>query len=107
MNKPLTIDFDYNGNMRLRGGYSGARTEIAKDFEDNFEYLKMDSGLGVARVHFKSLNTGRQYSMFIDDFNELILAKRFNNNQVEGKFRFIKRGQSQAIKLIIEKPTAP
>lgn len=105
MSKPLTMHFDNDGNLTL-AAWRGVRTEIAKDFQDRLEFLKLDSGLGVARVHFQSTLTGRKYSMFIDDFNELILAKKFIDNQVEGTFRFIKRGQSQAIKLILEKPVA-
>jgi hypothetical protein len=110
VNKPLTMWFDDKGNLLL-SAYKWSRgtgkTEIAKDFDDHFDYLRMDSGLGMARVHFKSVVTGREYSMFIDDFNDLIRARRFNNNQVEGKFRFVKRGQSQTIKLILEKPATP
>ena len=112
MNKVLTVWFDDKGNLltsakKWQISVSNGKSEVAKDFADIFEYRRMDSGLGVARAYFKSLQTNREYSMFIDDFDALIKAKKFINNQIQGMFRFIKRGQSQAIKLILEKPSTP
>lgn len=106
MSKPLVMGFDSRGNLELRS-WDCAQTEIAKDFEDHFQYLKMDNGTGVSRVYWKSIRTGREYSMFISDFDEIILAKAFVNNQITGTFRFVKRGQSQAIKLILEPAAKP
>lgn len=112
MNKTLTVWFDDKGNLlesakQWQIKRSNGKSETGRDFDDHFEYLRMDSGLGTARAYFKSTATNREYSMFFDDFDDVIKAKQFINNQIVGKFRFVKRGQSQAIKLILEKPATP
>lgn len=108
--KELVIWFNQNGDMTDQGGYSpqntyGFKSEIAKDFDDQMEYENLyEFRKRSGRVYFKSTTTGRQYTMYLDDFNNIIKEKRFNNNRIQGTFHFIKRSSGQAIQLIPEKP---
>lgn len=108
-NKILTIWFDDQGNLLshankwLRQRYN-AKSEEGNDFNDTMVYVAMwDGGSNASRVKLKSDNTGREYTMFLDSFNEVILAKRFINNSIDGTFRYSKRGQAQAIELVLPK----
>ena len=106
MSKVLTMIFDSSGNLleQAYGFGSNNRTEEAKDFDDKMEYISFkEYQKRSTRVRIKSLLTGRTYSMFIDDFNDVILAKRFNNNMFEGTFHFVKRSSGQAAKLLLPK----
>ena len=108
--KPLTIWFNQNGDMLDQGAYNaswaanyGYKAEEAKDFDDRMEYEKLyEFRRKSGRVYFRSLTTGRQYTMYLDDFDKLIKAKRFFNNQIEGRFHFVKRSSGQAIQLVLE-----
>lgn len=105
--KALVIWFESNGNM-LDQGYAytsntyGYKSEEAKDFDDRMvmvklkEYYKKNT-----RVLLKSTTTGREYSMFVDDFNAALDKKKFIDLHLEGTFRFIKKGSGQAIKLVL------
>lgn len=108
--KQLLVWFDQKGdmldqaaNMQWASNY-GYKSEEAKDFDDRMEYEKLyEFRRKSGRVYFRSTSTGRQYTMYLDDFHELIKAKRFNNNQIEGTFHFIKRSSGQAIQLVLPK----
>ena len=105
--KQLVIWYDDKGNMTDQGGYSpqnsyGYKCEDAKDFDDRMEYVKMSEFYRrSSRAYFKSLSTGRQYTMYLDDFNKIIQANKFQNNQIEGTFHFIKRSSGQAVQLVL------
>lgn len=108
--KTLIMSFDDKGNlypsirpwMQNHPSYV-IKTEEARDFTDTMEYDHLyDAYRGAARVKLVSSVTGRSYTMFLDDFDKVIKAKRFDNNQINGTFRFIKHGSSQAISLILE-----
>jgi hypothetical protein len=108
--KQLIIWFDQNGNMSDHSvvvhlaPQHGYKSEDAKDFDDRMEYENLSEfRRRSGRVYFKSVSTGRRYSMYLDDFNALIKAKRFNNNQIEGTFHFIKRSSGQAVQLVLPK----
>lgn len=109
--KPLVIWFNQNGDMLDQGGYNanntyGFKSEEAKDFDDQMEYEKLyEYSKRSGRVYFRSTTTGRQYTMYLDDFNEIIKAKRFNNNRIDGTFHFLKRSSGQAIQLVLPKVT--
>lgn len=109
--KPLIIWFDDKGNMLEHGDsryanstyYQNYKSEEAKDFDDRMTYVRLrDYTRGAARLYLQSAITGRTYSMFSDDFHDAIVAKRFVDNQLEGTFRFVKRGTGQAIQLVLE-----
>jgi hypothetical protein len=108
--KPLVIWFESNGDMsdqsivtHLAAQY-GFKSEEAKDFDDQMEYIKIQEfHKRSGRVYFKSTTTGRKYTMYLDDFNELIKAGKFNHNLVEGTFHFIKKSSGQAIQLVLPK----
>lgn len=105
MSKPLQISFDDKGNLisRVRGWRAPTmKTEENSVFDDKLEYvsyLSYDS----PKMKFKSLNSGREYVMFLSDFDDVLQGKLFVNNVVESKFTFCKKGMSQGIKLFKEK----
>lgn len=107
--KQLFIWFNQNGDMLDQGGYNpansyGFKSEEAKDFDDQMEYEKLyEFRKRSGRVYFRSTTTGRQYTMYLDDFHNLIKAQKFNNNRIEGTFHFIKRSSGQAIQLVLPK----
>jgi len=108
--KQLVIWFDQNGDMsdhsivaHLAPQY-GYKSEDAKDFDDQMEYNELhEFRKRSGRVYFKSTTTGRKYTMYLDDFNKLIKAGKFNNNRIEGTFHFIKKSSGQAIQLVLPK----
>lgn len=106
--KNLIVWFDDKGNLltRVRPWViqnQNAKSEDGKDFQDDMGYVRlMDGGQSHAgRVYLVSDKTNRQYSMFLDDFDAVIKAKLFVDNHIIGTFSFVKRGQSQAIKLVL------
>lgn len=105
MKKALTVWFDDKGNLvqlLSRWGITNLKSEEAKDFVDTLEYVNLTE-YRTARANFKSVNTGREYSMWLGDFHEVLKNRKMIDNTITGTFRFVKRGQAQAIKLIIEK----
>jgi hypothetical protein len=111
MKKQLVMWFDETGNL-LEHVYSWVtngsnprgrvyKSEEAQDFTDTLEYIKMqDYTRSAARVHLRSVFSGRKYSMFVGDFHDVIAGKKFVDNQVSGTFKFVKRCTAQAIKLV-------
>jgi hypothetical protein len=110
--KPLVIWFESNGDMtdhsivaHLAPQY-GYKSEEAKDFDDQMEYVAIQEfRKRSGRAYFKSKTNGRQYTMYLDDFHKLIKAGKFNHNQIEGTFHFIKKSSGQAIQLVLPKDT--
>jgi hypothetical protein len=99
------VVFDKDGNLLGTSYYYGpTTTEKNKMFPDTLEYagwLNAKKG-GNSRILFKSLNSNRQYCMFINDFDEVVKAKRFIDNLIAGDFTFCRKGQSQGIRLIFD-----
>lgn len=111
MSKKIPIIwFESNGDMsdqtvvaHLAPQY-GYKSEEAKDFDDQMEYVEIQEFRKRAgRAYFKSTTNGRRYTMYLDDFNALIKAGKFNHNQIEGTFHFIKKSSGQAIQLVLPK----
>ena len=109
MKKPLTIWFDAQGNLLARIGSwqikhntSNLKSEIAAEFADQVQFMNFQS-YGTVRATFFSTVTRRTYCMFLKDFGEAINHGLFQNNMLQGKFCFVKKGQAQGIKLIIQK----
>lgn len=114
--KLFTMWFDSKGNLLSRASdwikrQTHAKSEEGKDFQDSMKFIRMnDGGQSTAgRAWFVSETTGRKYSMFIDDFDRAIRASAFIDLHLEGDFKFVKRGQSQAIALVLdqEPPDVP
>jgi hypothetical protein len=104
--KLLEMSFDQNGNLLMFSySYGSAKTEPGNDFSEVMTYDHMYHS-SKPRVWFTS-SQGRKYCMFIDEFDEVIKANKFVDNKITGTFRFEKRGQAQAIKLVLEKPKSP
>lgn len=108
--KPLLMWFDQNGNLLEQSygtSYSsyhtnqGHKTEEAKDFDDQMEFIKIkEYRRKNTRVLLKSTTTGRQYTMYSDDFNLLLEKKMVHNLLIQGTFHFIKKSSGQAVKLV-------
>lgn len=98
----FNVSFDLDGNLNRNDHDSGFSQKncIFPDILEYIGYLKARPG-GNSYLLFKSINSGRKYHMFISDFNDVILAKRFVNNQIVGDFYFIRKGNSQGIKYIL------
>ena len=72
-------------------------------FEDTLFYEGYSgSSSGNSKVLFLSLKSGRHFGMFMSDFNDVILQKRFIDNQIKGSFCFCKKGNAQGVRLIFE-----
>jgi hypothetical protein len=108
--KPLLIWFDSNGNMLDQAynnspyytNYQRYVSEEAKDFKDRMEVIKIkEYRRKNTRVLLKSTSTGREYTMYVDDFNEALANKRVIDLHLEGIFRFVKRGSGQAVQLFL------
>jgi hypothetical protein len=105
---PLLIWFDQRGNMldQAYGNSSwasnyGYKSEEAKDFDDQMEVIKIkEYRRKNSRILLKSTTSGREYTMYVDDFNALLDKKRVHNLQIQGTFHFIKKSSGQAIKLL-------
>ena len=107
--KLFTMWFDPKGNLISRATdwiikKVHAKSEEGENFQDNLKFLNVnDGGTSTAgRTWFVSEKTGRKYSMFVDDFDKAIRSNLFVNNHIKGQFKFVKRGQSQAIALVLE-----
>lgn len=105
---PMLVWFDQNGNL-LEQGYSnwqnnpyGYKTEEAKDFNDQMEFVKIrEYRRKNTRVLLRSMTSGRQYTMYADDFNDLLDKKMVQNLVIQGTFHFIKKSSGQAVKLVL------
>lgn len=107
---PLLIWFDRNGNM-LDQAYNnspyytnqGYQSEEAKDFKDQMEVIKIkEYRRKNSRVLLKSTMTGREYTMYVDDFNAALAKKRVVDLRLEGIFHFVKKSSGQAIQLVMD-----
>lgn len=72
-------------------------------FVDTFEYTGYTGASGGnSHILFKSTQTGRAVNMFMSDFDEVVKAKKFVDNQVIGLFCYCKKGHKQAVRLIFD-----
>lgn len=102
--KLLTIWFDDKGNMIDRASTWKVSnpsqyhilSELGEDFDETFVYHRM---YGI-KVVFRSKKSGRKFLMFLDDFGDALKLNKLQNNEISGKFRFTKKGQSQGFKFI-------
>lgn len=108
--KPLTIWFNDKGDMLTQSssnyvsnlGNSTDKSELAQDFDDRMVFVQLREYYRKnTRIILKSTTTGREYSMFVDDFNKAHKAKKFIDLHLEGTWRFIKRSNGQAIILVL------
>jgi hypothetical protein len=98
------VTFTETGDLCSRAySWKGNKKEANAIFADTLEYDTYHSSSGGnSHIIFKSVNSGRKFSMFMSDFDEILTAKRFIDNQVVGLFCFCKKGSSQGIRLIFE-----
>jgi len=95
-------DWMRNPNPRWGNTYN-YKWEPNAPFADTFEYIgyRGASG-GNSHMLFKSVNSGRQVSMFMSDFDEVVQNDRFINKQIVGLFCYCKKGTKQGMRLIFE-----
>jgi hypothetical protein len=97
------VVFTDTGDLYAQMWYASSKKEPNAIFADTLEYETYHSSSGGnSHIIFKSVNSGRKFSMFMSDFDEILTAKRFIDNQVVGLFCFCKKGCSQGIRLIFE-----
>ena len=67
-------------------------------FSDVFEYNGYSRGRSSALILFKSITDGREYPMFMTDFDSV--ARKMVNGVLKGEFTFQKRGQNYGVKMV-------
>lgn len=106
--KDFEVQFDKNGNLLERYYKYHNPSDIVKEpnkiFSDTLEYTDYVSASqgGNSKIQFTSLISRKTYNMFITDFNDAVLARKFINNLLVGDFYFCRKGTSQGVRLIIE-----
>jgi len=103
------VSFEDNGDLSRFNyasyGSSKNKTEPNKVFSDTLEYVGYFSATGGnSHIRMKSLVSGREYHMFMTDFHEALIEKRFIHNRIVGLFTFCKKGSSQGTRIFFEKP---
>jgi uncharacterized Fe-S cluster-containing radical SAM superfamily enzyme len=93
---------DYISSWAVKNSTSKYSPVIAQNFKDRLDFDHM-YGYRAGRAIFKSATSGRTFYMFLRDFEEVIKSRLFIDNAIDGEFQFIKKGQAQGIKLIINK----
>ena len=68
------------------------------EFEDTLKYSGYSRGNSSCTVQFKSVNDGKEYTMFMVELNDCI--DKLVDGKLTGKFTFCKRGQNYGIKLL-------
>lgn len=77
--------------------------EDNKIFIDELEYTGyFGSSGGNSHIRLVSLKSGREYHMFMSDFDDILQEKKFIDNKINGKFYFCKKGNSQGTRLVFE-----
>ena len=88
-------------------GKSACFTEKNSVFPDELEYYNyFGASGGNSYMEFISLKTGRKYHMFMSDFDDVLLEKRFQDNKIVGLFFFCRKGSRQGIRLFLD-PVVP
>ena len=87
-----------------RNGVSTLREVFKPNFKfsDELIFNRFSRGCSSVKAHFTSSNTNKKYEMFITDFQDVILADKFNDHKISGTFTFIKRGLNYGIILTKE-----
>jgi len=94
------IPFDKDGHL-LSFPYNPHEWRDNYVFEGTLKYRTYYRGRSSATIDFED-SDGRTYEMFMSDFNDLMLAKGFNGQEVTGKWTFVKKGKNYGIKLAKE-----
>jgi hypothetical protein len=82
---------------------SNYKTEDNAPFSDTFEYIGYYGAAGGnSHIQLKSMTTGRQVTMFMSDFDEVIMANRFIDKQIVGLFCYCKKNIKQGVRLILD-----
>lgn len=106
----FTPDGDLNLNSRVYqygNANTGYYTEKNSVFPDELEYYDyFGASGGNSYMEFISLKTGRKYHMFMSDFDDVLLEKRFQDNKIVGLFFFCRKGSRQGIRLFLD-PVVP
>ena len=111
------VSFDKDGNLTRRYLTPLVATSTSRSwkinhtgfnepnaiFADNLAFVKCYSTQNSAHFVFESLKDGRQYSMFLSDFEDIMKEHRLvDGYRIQGEFVFCKKGNSQGVRMIIE-----
>lgn len=104
--KPTKFDVYFDADGRLSWHHAQwsnpAHKEPNEVFTDKLVYSGYSNSRGGVHIFFISEKTGRELSMFMSDFDEIIKAGLFMDKTVQGKFCFTKKGQSQGVRYFFE-----
>ena len=97
------IPFDSNGDMLTYAGHGmmHGTTVTWKDnfqWDDNLEYESYGKGMSAIHIYFRSLVSGKKYTMFMTDFHDII--KDMVTGRLSGTFTFQKRGMNFGVRRI-------
>ena len=74
-------------------------------FEDELKYAGFHRGRSAAGFDFVSVRDGKQYPMFMTDFDDVLRNCRLNRDRLVGKFTYCKRGANYGVRLLPEDTT--
>lgn len=95
--KTYQIPFDTEGNQHSYPR-SGSIMKDNFSFEETMTYRGYDRGRSSATILFKD-STGKRYSMFLSDFDDLMEKKGLTGKSVHGIWTFCKKGSNYGLKL--------
>jgi hypothetical protein len=97
--KNFKIPFDVHGNM-LSDARRAAKLEDNYVFEEVLTYQNsFQYSSESTKVFFKD-SKGKQYPMFLMEFDDAMQSGRFNGKEIKGHWGFVKKGTRLGIKLV-------
>jgi hypothetical protein len=93
------IPFDSNGEMlSWAPGWGQVEWKDNYEWEDNLEYESFGRGRSAVHIYFRSLITGKKYTMFMTDFHDVV--KDMVTGRISGTFTFQKRGANYGMRRV-------
>ncbi len=101
------VHFDKDGNMLHYHSrfHKPAHEEANAVFYDKLKYNGYSRFSSTVHILFVSDKSGRKFSMFISDFNDIMRANLFNGQFVQGNWCYTKKGQVQGVRYFFDPPT--
>jgi len=87
----------WSGMQRYMDKYN-LRWEDNYEFEDILKYSGFSRGNSSCTIQFRSINSGKEYTMFMKELNDCI--DKLVEGKLTGKFTFCKRGENYGIKYL-------
>ena len=97
--KEYLIPFDEDGNqVHYPESWRKPTFKPNYEFADALEYKTYHRGRSAAYFEFQSITTGKKFTMFMTDFNDIV--PRLVKGMISGTFTFTKRGQNYGVKRV-------